>query len=249
MAKYGFCQVTDSEGTPVTIQVVSEHGAAAIALPSALKIGLYGDSQTAGMSTATTLISALQNYPAITSVTINNQGHGGATTTTLSPSDTTSETTPGNIATNYYNTAQAAFTGAGVQWVYIMEGANDSNTGASVATHQANMAAICAAFTAAGLHCIVGDAPYSSGYNTVNIRNYQAADDAVCNGTTILRGSKGVYNFFNLHREQLGDGVHPSSPTGYNSMETLIAAGIYKAITETQVTVAGATGGTKRRLQ
>lgn len=194
------------------------------AAPS-LSLGFIGDSITAMLNgdavrtTAQECANRLAEIAGSRNVTITNQAISGTRSTSWTPSDPSAQLT----------NAKAAFAAAKVTHVLVMLGTNDCRTYAggdgyggaanSVATYQANMAAIVANLVAAGYRVIINQPPYvaipgSTGGNTeagmALMQGYQVVMDNLCDGINVYQGDQRIYRYMAMHTGEFADGLHPN---------------------------------------
>ncbi len=124
-------QVRDKTGT------IAQSSAYPVIPAKPLVVGFCGDSLTAGAANSgdppapTSFARWLQvltgnvylpTIPDLSGPNFLNQGHAGSTTGNWLPTDTVTETTPGNLATNYFNRSVTAFKAAQASYVEVMLG-------------------------------------------------------------------------------------------------------------------------------
>jgi len=189
-----------------------------------LNLGFIGDSKTINNPGTGTIPTLVQTYLAQYGylAVCNNQGKSGSTTAGWLPTDTTSETSPGDLSTNYFNTALAAFRSAGVTHVTIWLGHNDVRSSMSAATFKANLQAIIAALRAAGMAVFIPHLdPMFAPSGVVSTSwtdamqdlglTYNAAIDSLFNYTSIFPGDLyGNQNWQNFPEYML-DGIHQNT--------------------------------------
>ncbi len=225
---YYIYKATDSANNTVSSSQV-----AAVTLPGVVPIGFAGTSITAGYQTTGTfdtpdqcclaLSSLLGDASGVTYHAVN-AGVSGSTSSNWVPTDTATETTSGNLATNNYGRSLTAFAAAGVGVVHVEDmGVNDSKTGAqvTVAQHAANMSAIVAGYLSKG-YLVALDYPsyvVPGSYNNWDassvalLQSYEAVDNALAAPGKVFVG-KQAYTVIANNPASLADGVHPSNTGG-----------------------------------
>lgn len=192
---------------------------------TSVAIGGVGDSITFGQYTTVGSFERL-----ILALNAANNGNTYSGVNRGIPGFSTLDWAPG---TSTLNDAKAAFAAAGVTVVTLMLGANDSNTGHrySPGTFRTQLAAIVNDLVSSGYRVILNEPTYTVPGSIGNVYDataaslafrYAAEMDALVNGSTILRGDRSGYAFFQAHTDQLVDGVHPND-TGAVSLGGLWA--------------------------
>lgn len=223
--------------TDAGVQTATSNLAVGSAWLDPLRLGFAGDSLTEGGPASThsvdVCVAKLQQLRKQRTVIGYNQGHSGSKT---------QDWLPGS-GTGYLAAAKAAFAAAGVTYVPITLGTNNSWSGdPSAATYLSHMTTITGDFVASGFIPILNYPPYATpgagGIISENsdevMRQYQASIDSLVNGTTILQGDKLAYEYFAQHQSELTDGIHVTD-TGANSQGLLWATAIDRALNPTTV--------------
>lgn len=211
-------------------------------------VGLLGDSITERAFSADDFRNTLAAIAPGRTYTVNNQGVSGTDTAYWLPS------------ANHIQAAVAAMKTAGATKVGVMLGDNDAHESVPVSTYSTNMAAILAYVVSQGLTPAVHSPPacvpgsLSNNYTDVALgllHDYGVALDALCNGTTILRGDRTLWTYSAEHPDTFligswaygGDGVHPTQ-AGQTVMQQRWAYGFASAFGLTAGAPSGGQSGT-----
>jgi len=223
--------VTDST-SPTPVTAVSPQ-APVVTLPNVVNIGFIGTSITYGVGAGTTVndppdqacltLSSVQGDQANASYHAINYGQSGTTTGNWLPTDTATETTSGQISTNLFSRALAAFAAASVHIIHIEDMAvNDSKIGYGVtlAQHGASLQSIINGCLTSGYVVALDPPTYvvPGSYGTWNeasdvfLSGCQSQDAGFAVPGKVFVGS-GAYALVANTPALLFDGVHPT-PTG-----------------------------------
>ena len=209
---------------PVTITDPTTRATLTLPVPGAqtvIHFGLVGDSLTQGTLSPTPDLIIAQMIPGLTAgnyrAVVTNQGHYGSSTAGWLPTDTASETTPGTLSTNYFNTAKAAFVSAGVTDILLQLGTNDASF-LTAAQYQANLIAIISGFCAAGLRVTLNEPPYkfASSSQSAVIQAYLFVLDVVVAQLSavypglVVAGDRSLFAYIAAHPELINtsDQIH-----------------------------------------
>ena len=153
--------------------------------------------------------------------------------------------------------AKSAFATAGVRYVMVdLGGTNDSNGNIAASVYRSNLSSTLSDLTSAGYICVVNYAPYVAPgavpFNNSSVTwtsaqvalvaSYEAQQDSLVNGTTVLAGDKTAFAYFRANQSQLRDGVHFNG-AGVNSISILRGRAFYSALNPVSII------GPRRRLQ
>jgi hypothetical protein len=203
------------------------------ASPYSLKIGFIGSSTVHGV--ANNGSGNITANPKATDAAMTDLGDGfSAVNKGVSGSTTTTW-----LNNSYLTTAISDFTAQGVEVVEIMLGTNDSyvntdgtyNGGTTPAEYKVNTQTIIDQLLASGVKKIIlnesqyvnRDTSTYANANT-NILAYRQVLDELADGRDVLRGSTNTYDTFkNDLSLTSGDGVHPTSPVGHETLGQLWA--------------------------
>ena len=231
---------------------------------SPLRIGFIGDSLTsygqpygnadgsagATFTTADAMAARLRQWNTHRSVTIVNQGVSGSFANGINGHATNLEWQPAD--STIYATACAAFAVAGVQWVSIMLGTNDSRIDLLSAVDYATaIGNIATDLVSKGYKVILNAPPASDPANDVNSsyakldlqRQYAAALQGLVNGSTIFMGDTLAWAWTAQHYEDLRDGIHPNS-TGVDKLGYFWAKALSTALNISPTSGSGGGSGT-----
>jgi hypothetical protein len=167
----------------------------------------------------------------IRTVTLDNQAVGGALIVDFI-----------STGVNYANWTAAVTSGCAVT---MQIGTNDCGAGLSGADYSTHMAEIAAAALALGAACFIPHyVPYRSDASPTAdglLNDYNAAIDALVNGTTILHGDRLAYAWFHANISELSDQVHPTN-LGAEHLATMQATA--EAVALGLITAVSSGGGT-----
>lgn len=212
-----------------------------------LKILFIGDSITSSYACVAKTKPKLQEGSGVREVQVVNSGASGSRSNDWI-SGSTNLTTAKNSAVAAFGTPSTT----NPVYVSVMLGVNDprvSPPGNSASTFQANILSLCNNLITAGYAGVILHAPpllripqgVSNGYDSeagmANLLAYVPVLDAICNGTTILKGDRQATQYFAVNwGEFVADAVsgtatwvHPNT-TGEDSYATFWSKGILDAI-------------------
>jgi len=224
--------VTDST-TPTPVTAVSPQ-TPVVTLPSVVNIGFEGTSITYGVGAGTTVndppdqaclaLSSLAGDQTGATYHAINRGLSGSTTGNWLPTDTGSETTTGQISTNLFGRALAAFAAANVHIIHVEDMAvNDSKTGTTetLTQHQTNLQAIVNGCLAAGYvvaldpptYVVPGSFSQWAEPSDAFLQACQSQVAAMAVPGKVFVGS-GAYALWVNNPAFITDGVHPTNLGG-----------------------------------
>jgi hypothetical protein len=167
-----------------------------------IKIGFVGDSVTYRELATNVVIDVLENTYGLSVISVV-KGYNGSQT---------SEWTSGSI---FMNDALSAFSTAGIEYVSVCLGINDSSMVRSREDVKSNLINICSTLVTAGYKVILHQPEPAvlpvDGY-TVPMQEAGASYDdlplEIYNNSTIFLGDMESRAYFTAHRDELADGVH-----------------------------------------
>jgi lysophospholipase L1-like esterase len=212
--------VRDSAGnTLITPQAVG----VTASTPARLVLGFIGDSTSVFAPTTTSIIGGRLSIPnAMANLLSSDDGWHNVTIVNQAISgSTTSDWLPDN-SNGYYAGARAAFATAGVRWVFISLGINDSSTADNyaAATYRANLQAIIADLVSSGFNEVINGPFYTvpgseagrhSETSVALEQSYLGVIPSLADGVHVFAGSvSDAFLYFAMNQGDLVDGVHPN---------------------------------------